>query len=83
MHFYSIHKKQFSLANQIDDSLGRLVLPPLRVDVDELDLDVRQETGAVVDPLDGVAQGPRYGPTLPVKNRCLWAIVKLTGPTKC
>ena len=52
------------LADQINDGLRGLVLLPLCVYVDEVDLDVRQETGAVVDPLNRVAQSSRYGSAL-------------------
>ena len=52
------------LADQIYNSLGGLVLLALGVDVDEVEVDVRQEAGAVVDPLNGVAQRPRDGPAL-------------------
>ena len=46
-----------------------LVLLSLRVNVDEVDVDVRQETGAVVDPLHGVAQRAGNGSALSTKNK--------------
>ena len=53
------------LADEVDDGLSGLVLLALGVHVLELQFDVRQEARAVVDLLDGVAQGPGNGSSLP------------------
>ena len=52
------------LADQIHNSLSGLVLLSLCVHVDEVEVDIRQEARAVVDPLDGVTQRPGDGPAL-------------------
>lgn len=54
------------LANHVDQGFSGLVLPALSVVVKELQLDIRQDARAVVDLLDGIAEGAGDGPALPV-----------------
>jgi hypothetical protein len=59
------------LADEVNHGLGGHVLLALRVDVDEVELHVRQQARAVVDPLDGVAQSAGNGTPLPESaSRC-------------
>ena len=72
----SLVGKSNSLADEVDDGLCGLVLLALGVVVEELELHVGEQAGAVVDLLDGVGQRPGDGTALPVKTKAKLLIVE-------